>query len=85
MFEIYFYQSAFSLRFKVSEPYLDTKRACLCVDAVLEKLKGRQLTVTKNWQTFKTEVTEKKDVLIQLEENMVESTRVSLFNLLAYN
>ncbi|KAL3275186.1 hypothetical protein HHI36_019955 [Cryptolaemus montrouzieri] len=60
---------------KVSEPHLDTNRACVCVEDVLRKLAGRQLQVTRNWQTFHTDVVEKKELLIKLEETMVESTR----------
>ncbi|CAG9824336.1 unnamed protein product [Phaedon cochleariae] len=59
----------------VSEPHLDTKRARLCVESVLERLAGRQLVVTKNWQTFHTEVTEKKEVLVKLEQTMTESVK----------
>lgn len=50
----------------------------MCVESVLERLKGRQLTVTRNWQTFRTDVTERRDILVQLEENMVESTKVNI-------
>ncbi|KAK9882439.1 hypothetical protein WA026_021470 [Henosepilachna vigintioctopunctata] len=60
---------------KVSEPHLDSKRACGCVEAVLEKLAGRQLQVTRNWQSFYTDVIEKRELLFKLEEAMVESTR----------
>ncbi|XP_031348623.1 titin isoform X3 [Photinus pyralis] len=60
---------------KVSEPYLDTKRACMCVESVLEKLSARQLVVTRNWQTFHTTVVEKRELQMQLELNMTESTK----------
>ncbi|KAG5897357.1 hypothetical protein JTB14_030240 [Gonioctena quinquepunctata] len=59
----------------VSEPHLDTKRACLCVESVLERLSGRQLVVTRNWQTFHTEVVEKRELLVHLEQTMAESTK----------
>ncbi|KYB28240.1 SEC14 domain and spectrin repeat-containing protein 1-like Protein [Tribolium castaneum] len=60
---------------KVSEPYLDTKRACLCVESVLERLSGRQLLVTRNWQTFHAQVVEKRELLVRLEQTMAESTK----------
>lgn len=69
---------------KVTEPYLDTKRACHCVESVLERLAGRQLTVTKSWQTFHTEVVEHREVIVQLERTMTESVRVSLILLFIY-
>lgn len=48
----------------------------MCVEAVLEKLTGRQLVITREWQSFQTEVVERKELLVELEINMVESTKV---------
>uniref|UniRef100_A0A6P7GQF3 Uncharacterized protein LOC114339555 n=1 Tax=Diabrotica virgifera virgifera TaxID=50390 RepID=A0A6P7GQF3_DIAVI len=63
----------------ISEPHLDTQRACLCVESVLERLSGRQLVVTRNWQTFHTEVVEKRELLVRLELTMEECSKVSNF------
>ncbi|XP_044767051.1 titin isoform X2 [Coccinella septempunctata] len=60
---------------KVSEPHLDTNRACACVEAVLERLSGRQLQVTRTWQTIQADVIEKRELLIKLEETVMESTK----------
>ncbi|KAF5301257.1 hypothetical protein FQR65_LT00957 [Abscondita terminalis] len=60
---------------QVSEPYLDTKRACICVESVLEKLSGRQLVVTRNWQSFHTNVVEKREIQMQLHLSMTESAK----------
>lgn len=61
---------------QVSEPHLDTKRARVCVESVLEKLSGRQIVVSRNWQSFQTNVVEKRELLVQWEQNMMESTKV---------
>lgn len=53
----------------------------MCVESVLERLAERQLVVTRNWQTYQTEVVEKKQVFVLLEQTMVESTKVSKPNL----
>ncbi|KAJ8954876.1 hypothetical protein NQ318_016812 [Aromia moschata] len=65
-------------QYGASEPHLDAKRACLCVESVLERLSARQLVVTRNWQTFHTEVVEKRELLVRLEQTMAESTKVNL-------
>ncbi|ERL83472.1 hypothetical protein D910_00476 [Dendroctonus ponderosae] len=60
---------------RISEPHLDTQRARKYVESVLERLSGRQLNVTKSWQTFRDEVVEKREILVRLERIMAESTK----------
>ncbi|XP_066257893.1 uncharacterized protein [Euwallacea similis] len=59
----------------ISEPHLDTQRARKCVESILERLSGRQLNVTKSWQTFRDQVVEKREILVKLERTMAESTK----------
>ncbi|XP_017775027.1 PREDICTED: titin [Nicrophorus vespilloides] len=60
---------------KVTEPHLDARRAITCVQSVLDRLSSRTLTVNRSWQTFQTEVTERNEIIKQIEINMVESTK----------
>ncbi|CAG9864548.1 unnamed protein product [Phyllotreta striolata] len=59
----------------ITEHQVDANRARLCVEAVLERLSGRQLVVARTWQTFHAEVAEHRELLVRLEVTMEESTK----------
>lgn len=60
----------------VVDPHLDVGRASRCVERELERLASRQINVTNTWQTFTTERTERRELLVLWEQNMAESTKV---------
>jgi hypothetical protein len=68
-----------SIFLQVGDPYLDTKRACLCVETLLEHFGNRQLLISESWQTWQTNVTVEKEFKVRWEMNVTESTRVSLY------
>ena len=43
--------------FKISDRHLDVRKACLCVESLLEYLGGRQLTVHRMQETWIETVT----------------------------
>lgn len=49
------------------------------MELVLERLAGRQLVVNRSWQSFHTELVERREVLVQWERTMTETTKVNLF------
>ncbi|KAJ4429612.1 hypothetical protein ANN_21798 [Periplaneta americana] len=62
---------------KVGDPYLDIKRASLCVETLLEHFGGRQLLISESWQTWQSNITVEREFKVQWEMNVTESTRVS--------
>ncbi|XP_063235498.1 titin isoform X2 [Bacillus rossius redtenbacheri] len=58
---------------KVRDPYLDVKRACLCVETLLGQLGGRQLTVQRSWQTWQSSVVVEREFQELWERHMTES------------
>nr|CAD7442106.1 unnamed protein product [Timema bartmani] len=60
---------------KVGDPHLDVKRACLCVETLLEHFGGRQLLVEQSWQAWNTSITVEREFQVLWERNMVDSAR----------
>ncbi|XP_046998678.1 muscle M-line assembly protein unc-89 isoform X3 [Schistocerca americana] len=60
---------------KIGDPYLDTKRAALCVDTLLEHFGGRQLTLTQSWQTWQSSVTVERETQILWERSVVDCSK----------
>ncbi|XP_066996542.2 titin isoform X1 [Anabrus simplex] len=58
---------------KVGDPYLDIKRASLCVETLLEHFGSRQLVITDSWQTWQTSITIEREFKVSWERNMTES------------
>ncbi|CAG2058680.1 unnamed protein product [Timema podura] len=59
----------------VGDPHLDVKRACLCVETLLEHFGGRQLLVEQSWQAWNTSITVEREFQVLWERNMVDSAR----------
>ncbi|XP_049784509.1 titin isoform X1 [Schistocerca cancellata] len=60
---------------KIGDPYLDTKRAALCVDTLLEHFGGRQLTLTQSWQTWQSSVTVERETQILWERSVIDCSK----------
>ncbi|KAE8746085.1 hypothetical protein FOCC_FOCC007209, partial [Frankliniella occidentalis] len=58
-----------------SDPYLDTKRAVLCVETLLEHFSGRQITTSESKETWQKTVTIEKETRVQWQNNLMESSR----------
>jgi hypothetical protein len=69
----------FLFLFQVGDPYLDIKRASLCVETLLEHFGNRQLLISDSWQTWQMNITVEREFKVQWEMNVTESTRVSLY------
>jgi len=67
---------------QVGDPYLDIKRASLCVETLLEHFGNRQILISESWQTWQTNITVEKEFKIRWEMNITESTRVSVYTAL---
>nr|CAD7575774.1 unnamed protein product [Timema californicum] len=62
---------------KVGDPHLDVKRACLCVETLLEHFGGRQLLVEQSWQAWNTSITVEREFQVLWERNMVDNARLA--------
>ncbi|KAJ9596373.1 hypothetical protein L9F63_012601, partial [Diploptera punctata] len=60
---------------KVGDPYLDIKRASLCVETLLEHFGSRQLVIADSWQTWQSNLTIEKEFKVQWEMTITESNR----------
>ncbi|PNF38127.1 hypothetical protein B7P43_G14605, partial [Cryptotermes secundus] len=60
---------------KVGDPYLDIKRASLCVETLLEHFGNRQFLISDSWQTWQMNITVEREFKVQWEMNVTESTR----------
>ncbi|PSN37212.1 hypothetical protein C0J52_12781, partial [Blattella germanica] len=60
---------------KVGDPYLDIKRASLCVETLLEHFGSRQLVIADSWQTWQSNITVEKEFKVQWELTVTESNR----------
>ncbi|KAJ1525037.1 hypothetical protein ONE63_009883 [Megalurothrips usitatus] len=60
---------------KASDPYLDTKRAILCVETLLEHFAGRHITVAESRGVWQKSVTIEKETRLQWVNNLMESSR----------
>ncbi|XP_046401656.1 titin isoform X2 [Ischnura elegans] len=58
---------------KATDPYLDIKRACLCVQTILEHLGSRQLMVNEAWEAWQQRITIQREFQVQWEKTMAES------------
>ncbi|XP_071443400.1 titin isoform X2 [Hetaerina americana] len=58
---------------KATDPYLDIKRACLCVQTILEHLGSRQLVVNEAWEAWQQRITIRREFQVQWEKTMAES------------
>lgn len=68
---------------QASDPYLDSKRAILCVETLLEHFAGRQITVSESKELWQNSVTVEKQTRVQWENNLMESSRASIVFTLA--
>lgn len=59
---------------------LDVKRAGLCIETILDQLRGRQLTVSDLWRSWTSSVHNRRGVLIQWNKIMAECNMVSLWS-----
>ncbi|KAK6627495.1 hypothetical protein RUM44_009973 [Polyplax serrata] len=57
---------------KVMDQCLDVKRAGLCIETILDQLRGRQLTVSDLWRSWTSSVHNRRGVLIQWNKIMAE-------------
>ncbi|KAG8223451.1 hypothetical protein J437_LFUL001943, partial [Ladona fulva] len=60
---------------KATDPYLDIKRACLCVQTLLEHLGSRQLSVNEAWEEWQHRITIRREFQVQWERSMTESSK----------
>ncbi|KAK3921141.1 Muscle M-line assembly protein unc-89, partial [Frankliniella fusca] len=60
---------------KALDPYLDTKRAILCLETLLEHFSGRQITISESKETWQKSVTIEKETRVQWQNILMESTR----------
>lgn len=61
---------------QVDDSYLDISRACLCVQNLLKKFANRQLVVTESWEKWQTTIEIAKQMRIEHERKVEESTKV---------
>ena len=62
---------------QIVDSYLDVPRACLCVGSIMEKFGNRQFTVTQTYEHIVTTVTIQKEIRIERQKRLEESTKVS--------
>lgn len=70
--------SQFLFFMQVGDPYLDIKRACLCVETVLEHFGGRHLTLSQSWETLESSITVEREFRILWDKAMADSSKVCL-------
>ncbi|XP_031789486.1 uncharacterized protein LOC100679567 isoform X4 [Nasonia vitripennis] len=60
---------------KIVDSYLDVPRACLCIESIMEKFANKQFNVQQKYEHLVTTVTIEKEIRIEQEKRLEESTR----------
>lgn len=67
----------FIMPLQIMDPYLDVKRASLCIQTLLNRFEQRELIASESCQKWQSSINTKKEVKILWENNMTDCLRVS--------
>jgi len=74
---MHFFQEATRFSAPCVDPHLDLKRACLCVETLLDHFKARQASLADSWACWQKREAALRETSAQWHKIAMESTRVS--------